>query len=271
MFECLACKYSCQYKSKYEKHLKTKKHLDAVNSGALCSGCGKHLSSNFSKNRHEKTCKTYQTMNQTINMNTNITNNIENQTNIILNGVNNAESFVITIEDLIKKNLTTALQKVILADMLETDFGIMDLIDKFDKLIEEEVNKQIYEHNHYCDVTKRVIQLTETGEEEIVEEEWTPLTHPEYNWNCRHVRNNFNISNDKLSDLLVNTFLDSNSNPVVTHANRLCDDNKLLYKHLKTLHSDQILLKFLSKSKKKEHFKIDDDYRPSLELKKIRK
>src|SRR5574343_648888 len=126
MIECKLCKYACKFQSDMNKHLKTKKHLDNLNSKTLCSGCGKKLSNNFSKKRHEEKCDTYKTLTQNIenqtNNNTTIQNqqNIEQQTNIILNGVNNAESFVITIEDLIKKNLTTALQKVILQDMIES-------------------------------------------------------------------------------------------------------------------------------------------------------
>lgn len=276
MHICKLCNFSCKYHSDFNRHVKTKKHLDKLKSGAFCDGCGKELSNNFSKKRHEKSCDMYQTINNIENQtnnNTTIQNqqNIENQTNIIVNGMNNAETFVISIEDLIKKNLTTALQKVILEDMLESDIEVMDLIDKFDELLEEAREIEIYDHNHYCDITKKVVKVNDDGEEEIVEEEWTPLTHPEYDWKCRHVRNDFKISTNKLSNLLVKTFLERDSNPVITHINRLGDDytgGNLLYKHLKTLHSDQILLDFLNRSSKKHYFYIDDNYKPSLEIKK---
>ncbi len=279
MIECKLCKYACKFQSDMNKHLKTKKHLDNLNSKTLCSGCGKKLSNNFSKKRHEGSCNKYKIMSQ-INNNienqTNIQNQINNttienqQTNIILNGVNNAESFVITIEDLIKKNLTTALQKVILQDMIESDTDIMDFIGKFDDLVEKAHTDYMYEHNHYCEVTKKVKKTNEAGEEIVEYEDWTPLTHPEYRWRCSHAENEFKLPTWKLSNVLINTFLDGDHNPVLAHVNRLGKtyDTDILYKHLKTLHSDQILLEFLRQSSKKDLFQLDENYRPSLEIKK---
>lgn len=260
MFECKVCdvKFKCQYD--LNRHFNTKKHKDRDNKNNYCRSCYKSLSSKFNRDRHERSCNTYQTINNI--------NNTFNGLSIIVNCNSNPESFVISIEDLIKKNLTTSLQKVILEDMLETEDGIMDLIGKFDELLEEAREQEIYDHNHFCDVTKHVVKVDEFGNEEIVEEEWTPFTHPDYNWKCRHTRNNFKISSYKLSELLVRTFLDKNANPVVTHLNSLGKEHKLLYKHLKTLHSDQILLDFLSKSSKKDYFEVKDDYRPSTEIKK---
>ncbi len=283
MHECKVCNIKCKCEYDFKRHLNTKKHKSNIDKDNYCRGCYKTLSNKFNRERHEKSCNVYQTnnnqtTNQTLNQNSNINTingdnnvqtNIENM-NIILNGVKNAESFVITIEDLIKKNLTTALQKVILEDMLESDTDIMDFIGKFDELVQKEHDEFMHEHNHYCEVTKKVKKTNEDGEEIVEYEDWTPLTHPEYRWRCSHAEGNFKLPSWKLSNVLINTFLEGNHRPVLAHLNRLGSTyvTDVLYKHLKTLHSDQILLEFLRQSTKKDLFQLDENYRPSLEIKK---
>ncbi len=276
MQECPFCNFKGS-PSNLKKHCETKKHKENAKKGNYCEACFKPFSNQSNKNRHQKTCTTYQTFNQNLTVQNINGDNIQNQinnhfegTNIILNGVKNAESFVITIEDLIKKNLTTALQKVILEDMLESDTDIMDFIGKFDELVQKAHNEYIHEHNHYCEVTKKVKKTNENGEEVVEYEDWTPLTHPEYRWRCSHAEGNFKLPSWKLSNVLIDTFLEGDHNPVLAHVNRLGNKyvKDVLYKHLKTLHSDQILLEFLRQSTKKDLFQLDENYRPSLEIKK---
>src|SRR5574343_727659 len=114
MHECKVCNIKCKCEYDFKRHLNTKKHKSNIDKDNYCRACYKTLSNKFNRERHEKSCNVYQTnnnqtTNQTLNQNSNINTingdnnvqtNIENM-NIILNDVKNAESFVITIEDLI--------------------------------------------------------------------------------------------------------------------------------------------------------------------------
>lgn len=56
MFKCTACKYETDNKFNYDRHIKTKIHLNNINSKLICSNCFKQFSNIQNTNRHYKKC-----------------------------------------------------------------------------------------------------------------------------------------------------------------------------------------------------------------------
>jgi hypothetical protein len=56
-YTCKACEYITDIKSNFNKHIKTKLHLENLNHKNACSKCFKLFGNKWNKNRHEKTCK----------------------------------------------------------------------------------------------------------------------------------------------------------------------------------------------------------------------
>ena len=78
---------------------------------------------------------------------------------------------------------------------------------------------------------------------------------------------NLNLNESTISNILATTLLNKDK-IVITHDNNAFGRTNLLFKHAKALHVDSILLDFLSKSNKINHFNLSEDFRPSSQLKK---
>jgi hypothetical protein len=267
MHECKFCKFSCKYESEYNRHLNSKRHKEKSESKNLCDGCFKEFSTKFNKNRHEKSCKIMQTNIETqtnTNIGTQINNNITN--NYIL--PENPEAvriFVVgmIIKELIHKQTTDCFQKILLNDMESNKYNLMDYIEKFDTKLNKAHDDMINEHNTNCKVDVISNKIDENGEKYMERIVCRPLTHPEYQFDCKHAEVGFKLDDDTVSKILTETLLDANDKIVVTHDNDIHGMTDLLFKHEDTLHKDEILLEFLNKSNKKEICNLSNDFKPA--------
>ncbi len=276
MFECKFCKFECKYESELLRHKNSKKHKDNALKNFLCSGCFKSLSNNFSKKRHEQKCKSVQRDNPTvINNITNNVNNINQNINQNINIINisgpidskTSEMLITTFKQLIDKSPTTdCFQKLILRQMQTEPHDLMDCIERFDKEVEAEREKIIQEHNRGCYSYIKIKRVDENGEEYEEEIEINPITHPGRRWGCDHVKTDFKLNEDIVSDILVKVLLDEYK-LVITHDNDINGQTDLLFKHLQNLYPDDILLQFIDKSNKKEYFNLSEDFQPASKIK----
>ena len=123
-YTCSVCDYKTKLVCNYNKHLKTSKHKENIESSNICNSCFKQFVNKYTRKRHEKNCK------QIINMN--------NNQNIFPELL---ETFAIHIQKLKDKKLSDCFQKVILEQMLTEDADIMDYLEEFDKKILEEFER----------------------------------------------------------------------------------------------------------------------------------
>ncbi len=273
MHDCNLCKLQFKWHSDLKRHYETKKHKEKLKNPNVCPACFKEFSTAFNKKRHEKNCHV------AIQNQTNITNNIQTQNNITNNITNNIQfilpdnpeaikTFVTTVAELKAKRTTDCFQKLILDEMMSKKTELMDYIEKFDSEVELAKQKIIHDHNISCSSYKIIKKIDEDGNEYEEEIDITPLTHPEKKWNCRHAKSDFKLNDDMVSQAIANTLLDDEK-PVVTHDNDLNGVSDLLFKHENDLHSDNILLKFLSRSNKQDCFNLSKDYKPSCKIKEM--
>jgi hypothetical protein len=273
---CALCKFSCKYESNFKSHLNSKKHKENIENKNLCDGCFKEFSTKFNKNRHEKICKIMQTNietqnNTNIETQNNITNNITNNTNIILvtsNDPKDLETFKMLIQKLENKLTTDCFQKLLLDDMVSQKHDLMDYIGKFDTKLNKAHEDMISEHNINCTFYENVKKIHENGEEHTEKIVYSPLTHPDSKFDCNHEDVDFKLDEDTVSKILTETLLDVNDKIVVTHDNDIRGKTDLLFKYEDTLHTDGILLKFLSKSNKKEICNLSDNFKPASIIKR---
>ncbi len=279
MHDCKICNFSFKCNYDFNRHLKSKKHKEKINSTNLCQGCFKQFSTRSNKTRHEKKCKDNQflcnvnieTQNNTnigTQNNTNIINpTTTNITNIILPDNPEAiKTFVMTYHELCKKRTTDCIQKFILDAMFSNDDDLMDYIEKFDKEIELKQAEIVQDHNRSCYSYMNIKKVDGNGEEYEEEIKMTPLTHPERKWNCRHIESEFKLEENDVSNILAKTLLDKKV--VVTHDNDIHGKRDLLFKHQSNLHADDILLQFISKSNKKDYFNLSEDFKPATQIQK---
>jgi hypothetical protein len=261
MHTCVICKVNCKYESEYNRHLNSKKHKEKIESKNLCDGCFKEFSTKFNKNRHERKCKIMQTINN-IETQNNITNNTV--INIILpENPDSARTYLMLISELRNKPFTDCFQKLSLDDMSYNKYDLMDYIEKFDTKLNEAREDMINDHNNNCTFYENVKKIRENGEEYKEKIIYNPITHPNYKFECDHEKVNFKLNEDIVSKILKDTLLDDNDKIVVTHDNDIHGKTDLLFKYKNTLHSDEILLEFLSKSNKKEICNLSDNFKPA--------
>jgi Zinc-finger of C2H2 type len=271
MLSCVLCKFKCTYESDYKRHLNTKKHKENLGNKNLCDGCFKEFSTKSNKNRHEKSCKIIQTINNTnIETQNNTTNNITNNTNIISpiivvapNDPKALETFMMYVKELQSKQTTDCFQKLLLNDMTLQKHDLMDYIEKFDTKLNEVHEDMINDHNMNCKETNYVNKIDENGEKYIEKTVYTPLKYPDYKFDCKHANVDFKLNEDIVSKILTETILDVDDKIVVTHDNDVRGKTDLLFKYRDTLHTDEILLEFLSKSNKKEICNLSNDFKPA--------
>ncbi len=279
MYSCTSCNLSTKFLNNFRKHLNTDAHLERCNMNKACYKCLQIFKNNGALSKHLKTCmielcpkKNKLAMQkidtQNIIENQNINNNINN-INITIpeSKLKDAETIAMTFEELLNKKSTNCIQRLILNQMNEESHDLMDYVEIFDKNIENKVNEIIEDHNKNCSVINYIEKTNENGEKYTKMVEMTPLTHPDHNWNCHHVESKFKVDESTISNILATTILNKDK-IVITHDNNAFGRTDLLFKHAKALHVDSILLDFLSKSKKYEHFNLSEDFRPSSQLKK---
>lgn len=243
MFECKACEYETIKKSNYDRHLKSKTHIDKIEKMNICSKCNRSYSNKSNKKKHEKKCKI---VNNQIDTQINIENQQIINNNITINIIDSTKpedmkSFVMQLNDLKNNKLTDCFQKIAIAQMENEESDLMDFIPKFKRKIENEVERLHLEHDNYC----------ETGQ-------------------CSHIKNNFKLKEYDLAIYLSEVLMSSTTELVITHLNLNLDgDKKMLFKHLKTLHDDEILLDFLNKSRVMEHFILSKDFKPARKIKEM--
>jgi hypothetical protein len=288
--DCQCCGYYTPNSNHFKKHLTSIKHKINIKEKNGCDLCFKIFSSISNRNRHIRKCAVnnskpsliIQTQN-IIEAQTNITNNNNtNNNNITNNNTQNIiniiapsdpsamKSFVMSLKELQDKKTTTFFQKVILEQMSSDKYDLMDCIEKFDRNVLEAHNDLINNHNRWCSSQRFVTKLGENGTEYEDLEIYTPLTHPEHNWQCHHVESKFKLDEITISTILANTLLDRSdgSKIVVTHFNDLYGESELLFKHKNSLHTNEILLDFLSKSKSKQLYLLSEDFKPASVIKR---
>lgn len=266
MPQCKLCGFTCKYESNYKSHLNSKKHKEKVESKNLCDGCFKEFSTKSNKYRHEKKCGIMQ--------NIHTQNNIQTQNNITNNNINivlpeNPEAiktFFMLIEDLKNKKTTDCFQKLILDEMDSSNFNLMDYIEKFDNKLKESYDNMISDHNN-CNAYEILYKIDENGEKYREKIVYNPITHPDYKFECKHKEINFKLNEDKVSEILTETLLNIDDQIVVTHNNDIRGKKDILFKHKDTLHSDEILLEFLSKSNRKELCYLSKNFKPASMIK----
>lgn len=267
MPQCKLCDFTCKYESNYKSHLNSKKHKEKLESKNLCDGCFKEFSTKSNKYRHEKKCGVMQTIN-----NIHTQNNIGTQNNTTNNIVNiilpdNPESTKVFMQELRNSPFTDCFQKKVLDDMTSNNYDLMDYIEKFDKKLNETHEDMMNEHNMNCKTTSYVDKIDNDGEKYIEKIVYTPLSHPEYKFECKHEDVDFKLNEDIVSKILSETLLDDNDKIVVTHNNDINGMTDLLFKHNNILHTDEILLQFLSKSNRKDLCNLSEDFKPATKIK----
>jgi hypothetical protein len=286
MIKCAPCAFTCKYQSEFNRHLKSIKHKENINSKTVCSGCFKEFANSSNRSRHEKKCnKIIQileiknnietqnniTNNNTTNNNQNNTTNIQTQNIINILAPTNPEamkSFVMTLQKLQELKTTDYFQKVILNQMSLENYDLMDCIGNFDIGIKEAHDEMINNHNKWCSSQRFVTKTDENGEEYEDIIIYTPLAHPDYNWQCFHAEKDYKLDENMISTILTNTLLDTSNDAqiVITHNKKFRKEllgANLLFKHKETLHTDDILLDFLSRSKMKHLFSFSDNFKPA--------
>ena len=271
-------KFNSKYLNDFRRHLKTNYHKVKCNSNFTCHKCLKKFNRKCNFTNHEKNCNVNLCpIKLNINGDNNridITNNIIKNQNI--NNINitipesklkDAETIAMTFKELLDKKSTNCIQRLILKQMNEESHDLMDYIEIFDKNIENKVNELIEDHNKNCSFVRYIEEIDENGEKYTKILEMTPLSNPEHNWKCHHIKSQFKLDESTISSILATTILNKDK-IVITHDNNAFGRTNLLFKHAKALHVDSILLDFLSKSKKYNHFNLSEDFRPSSQLKK---
>jgi len=270
MLTCPPCNFKCEYKSELNRHLNSKRHREKMSNANLCSGCFKEFSTKFNRNRHQNTCESIQNQNN-IETQTNIETqiNIETQNNINIILPENPESiktFFMLLEDLRNKKTTDCFQRLLLDDMISSDYDLMDYVEKFDTNLAAYHNNLMREHNS-CKMYELINKIDENGDEYRERILYTPMSHPDYKFDCRHEKCGFMIDENVVSDILAETLLDADDEIVVTHNNDIRGKKNILFKHKYTLHSDEILLEFINKSSKKELCNLSEDFKPATIIK----
>lgn len=146
MFSCEQCKFSCSFKCDYVRHLKTKKHVQNLEINNSCAGCLKVFSNKSNKTRHEKTCDKYLSIQSKDNIAVQTNQPVQTIQTVqlsISSLENNINSYEMTFKQLKSKKTTDCFKKVILSCMEDQKSDIMDLIDKFDNMIDNEVEEHI--------------------------------------------------------------------------------------------------------------------------------
>lgn len=263
MFNCSICDYKTLLVQNYNKHLKTSKHKENMESSNSCNSCFKKFVNKYTKKRHEKNCK------QIINVNTNNsfnkTTNINTQNNININiSPELLETFVIHIQELKDKKLSDCFQKVILEQMLTEDADIMDYLEEFDKKILEEVERIQQEHRKYCKAFINEKYINDDGIEcfrsKRIQFEDLPI---DYKFECDHEETEFKISEKSICDILSDILMSNAIKLVITHDTTDLEGSfRILFKHVNSLHDDNILLKFINKSNHLNKLNISDDFKP---------
>ena len=258
MPQCKLCDFTCRYESEYKRHLNSKKHKEKLESKNLCDGCLKEFSTKSNKYRHEKKCGIMQTINNT---NIGTQNNTTNNTiNIILS--DNPESTRVFMQELRNSPFTDCFQRKVLDDMISNNYDLMDYVEKFDTKLTETYNNMINEHMN-CKENVTFNKIDENGKKYKEKIKCTPLTHPDHDFECKHADDNFKVNEDIVSKILSETLLDENDKIVITHNNDIHGKTDLLFKHNNILHTDEILLQFLSKSNKKELCNLSNEFKPA--------
>jgi len=268
-----------KYNSDYLRHLKSKKHIEKINSGETCSGCFKQFSNKSNKTRHQKDCKEYK---DTIVRGSNVGNNqsidssktininagVDGSHNVFANNINiniqNADAtFVMKIEELLKNSLVDCFQKIILEEMRTNKFNIMDFISKFDNNLEKAHRNIIEEHNSKCFVYESVSYIGDDGERKRDTKKITPLSDIDYVFECKHEKSGFKLNEEQVSDILAMTLLNENDKIVITHNSEISGIKNMLFKHKEELHEDKILLEFVERIKNKELCNLSIDFNPN--------
>jgi hypothetical protein len=144
------------------------------------------------------------------------------------------ETFVIHIQKLKDKKLSDCFQKVVLEQMLTEDADIMDYLEEFDKKILEESER---------------IQFKDLS--------------IDYKFQYDHEETEFKISEKSICDILSDILMSNAIKLVITHETTDLEGSfRILFKHKNSLHDDNILLKFINKSKYLNKLNISDDFKP---------
>ncbi len=271
MPSCDICKFSCKFRSEFDRHLKSKRHLQKSTAHNCCISCLKQFTTKFNKDRHEKKCITNinnnssidNSNNSSIDNSNNTTNNTTNNQPIIPtlnvninlpNGevdVKNMKSYVMEICDLMTDKFTDCLQKLVIHQMENTDCDIMDFLEEIDNQILKEWTAFNNFHKNNCFSYKRTEVVDENGVVDFVDE------IVGYNVICIHHRNDYKLDIHDINKIITNVLLKNEDDIVVTHqTTTLSGKKKLLYKHLECLHNANIIQTLLDKSKHVDKFFI---------------
>ncbi len=232
-FKCNFCEVSCKFQSEFDRHIKSKKHINKISIGRHCSGCFKQFTTKFNKDRHERSCADVITNNNVFVNTENIQQlNLPTNRDIYID-VKNMKSYVMGIHDLMSDKFTDCLHKLVIHQMKSIDCDIMDFLEEIDK----EILKEWTEFNHF-------------HKKECVNSNTTEV--------CIHNLNNYKLDVHYINKIITNVLLKNKENLVVTHKMiTLSGKIKILYKHSECLHDENILKTLLDKSKHVDKFFIE--------------
>lgn len=141
------------------------------------------------------------------------------------------ERFIMNMEEIQNEQN----KHIFLQEMVSEEYDIVNSFDKSYTKLNKIYENMIDDHNTNC------------------------KTHPEYKFKCEHEKANFKLSENIISKILLDTFLDINEKIVVTHDNDIHDKIDLLFKYKDTLHTGNILL-YILKLNKREFFDLSEDF-----------
>lgn len=164
------------------------------------------------------------------------------------------ERFIMSMEEIQNEQNN----HIFLQEMESEDYDIVNSFDKSYTKLNKIYENMIDDHNTNCKAHQMVYKIDENGEQYREKINYTPLTHPEYKFECEHEKANFKLSENIVSKIFLDTFLDINDKIVVTH-----DDStgefRIIFKYRGKLLFGQILQEFL-KVNKREFFDLSDDF-----------
>jgi hypothetical protein len=197
--------------------------------------------------------------------------NIETQNNININvSPELLETFVMHIKELKNKKLSDCFQKVLLEQMMSENSDIMDYLEEFDKRILEESERIFQEHKIFCRAYKSEKYANDEGLECFRTKRIAFEDLPEdYKFDCEHENTRFKVSEKSVCQILSDILMSNAIKLVITHDNQDLEGTfRILFKHVNSLHDDNILLQFINKSSNLDKLNISENFKPIEILKK---
>lgn len=246
MHDCKSCSYSTDIKSNFNKHIRTKIHLNNLKKNNACTSCFKSFANKWNKDRHEKKCNN--SLNVDVN-NGNINNQIGDHNTV---NYNNNTTININLPNL--DNVDEPYRQYYAMEISEMiKLSVKDFVTK-------EINKQLLHER--CDFT----QFSKDFSEKIRMKYFCRYTKYDECENCKIENDLLVYSCEKhrleytevIRAMVEILTADAKKNICITSLKKFDnDDGEILIKHANALYSLGVLNMFLDTFEYK--FMIEDD------------